>query len=159
MVLVCGELYDKAGQLSLNPSSSKFAMVIELNFGITCGVGVVLFERNFQNYTTLVVTRILILQMSCLSLIKGFIGIFDSIESPKIERWNNLIFFEILYTLWPLLVRGMTNFAGSWQRIRALRLVSTAYPSSWPLTIFFHGNLCGAQRSLLELLSFLRLPA
>ena len=30
MVLVCGELYDKAGQLSLNPSSSKLAMVIEL---------------------------------------------------------------------------------------------------------------------------------
>ena len=99
MVLVCGELYDKAGQLSLNPSSSKFAMVIELNFGITCGVGVVLFKRHFQNYTTLVVRRILILRMSCLSLIRGFIGIFDSIESPKIGRWNNLIFWNLIHSM------------------------------------------------------------
>ena len=74
-------------------------MVVELNFGITCGVGVVLFGRHFQNSTALVVTRILILQMSCLFLIRGFIGIFDSIESPKIKRWNNLIFFGILYTM------------------------------------------------------------
>ena len=41
-------------------------MVIELNSGITCGVGVVLFGRHFQNSTVLVVTRILILLMSCL---------------------------------------------------------------------------------------------
>ena len=100
MVLVCGELYDKAGQLSLNPSSSKLAMVIELNFGIICGVGVVLFERHFQNSIALVVTRNLILQMSCLFLIRGFIGIFDSIESPKIKRWNNFLESYTLYDLY-----------------------------------------------------------
>ena len=87
-----------------------------------------------------------------------YFGIFDSIESPKIGRWNNLIFFGILYTQRPLLVRGKTNFVGSRQRIRALRLVSFIYPSSQPLTTSFHGNLCGAQTSLLKLLSFLGLP-
>ena len=68
-------------------------MVVELNFGITCGVGVVLFWRHFQNFIALVVTRIPILRMSCLFLISDYFGIFDSIESPKIGRWNNLIFF------------------------------------------------------------------
>ena len=97
-------------------------MVIELNSGITCGVRVVLFGRHFQNSTTLVVTRILILWMSCLFLIRGFVGIFDPVESPKIGRWNNLIFFGILHTLWPLVVRGMTNFVGSQQRIRAFKV-------------------------------------
>ena len=48
----------------------------------------------------------------------------------------------------------MTNFVGSQQRIRALRLVNTTYPSFRLLTLFFLENLCGAQRSLLELLSF-----
>ena len=133
-------------------------MVVELNFGITCGVGVVFFWRHFQNFTTLVVTRIPILWMSWLFLISDYFGIFDSIESPKIGRWNNLIFFGILYTQWPLLVRGKTNFVGSRQRIRALRLVSFVYPSSQPLTASFHGNLCGTQTSLLELLSFIGLP-
>ena len=37
-----------------------------LNFGITCGVRVVLFGRHFQNFIALVVIRILILRMSCL---------------------------------------------------------------------------------------------
>ena len=40
---------------------SKLAMVTELNFGIACGVGVVLFGRHSQNFIALVVTRILFL--------------------------------------------------------------------------------------------------
>ena len=114
-------------------------MVVELNFGITCGVGVVLFRRHFQNFIALAVTRIPILRMSCLFLISDYFGIFDSVERPKIGRWNNLIFFGILYTLWPLLVKGKTNFARSWQSIRALRLVSSICPSSQPLTTSSHG--------------------
>ena len=74
-------------------------MVVELKFGITCGVVVVLFGRHFQNFIALAVARIPILRMLCLFLISDYFGIFDSIESPKIGRWNNLIFFGILYAL------------------------------------------------------------
>ena len=88
MVLFFGEPQDKADQLSLNPSFSRLVLVIELGFGIICGVGAELFERHFQNSIALVVTRNLLLQMSCFFLIRGFTRIFNFVELSKIRRWN-----------------------------------------------------------------------
>ena len=85
-------------------------LVIELGFGIICGVGAELFERHFQNSIALVVTRNLLLQMSCFFLIRGFTRIFNFVELSKIRIFN--------FILCLLLVRDMTNFVGSWQRIR-----------------------------------------
>ena len=88
MVLFFGEPQDKADQLSLNPSFSRLVLVIELGFGIICGVGAVLFERHFPNSIALVVTRNLLLRMSCFFLINGFTGIFNFVELTKIGSWN-----------------------------------------------------------------------
>ena len=88
MVLVFGEPYDKAGQPFQNPFSSRLVLVIELYFGIMCGVGVVLFGRHFRNSITLVVIRSLLLMMLCTFLIRGFTGIFNFLGLHKIGKRN-----------------------------------------------------------------------
>ena len=105
MVLVFGEPYDKAGQPFQNPFSSRLVLVIELYFGIMCGVGVVLFGRHFRNFITLVVTRSLLLMMLCTFLIRGFTGIFNFLGLHKIGKRNTSTPFQILSILC-LLING-----------------------------------------------------
>ena len=69
-----------------NPFNSRLVLVIELNFGIMCGVGAVLSRRLFRNTITLVIVRSLLSQMLCTFLTRGFTGIFFFLKHPKIGK-------------------------------------------------------------------------
>ena len=131
-------------------------MVIELNSGITCGVGVVLFGRHFQNSTALVVTRILILLMSCLpnQRFHRDLQFYKEPQDWEMEQFD--IFWNLTHSM-TFTGEGHDKLCWKSTKNKGFK-VSEFYPSSRPLTIFFLGNLCGTQRSLLKLLSFLGLP-
>ena len=65
-----------------NPFNSRLVLVIELNFGIMCGVGAVLTRRLFRN----TIVRSLLSQMLCTFLTRGFTGIFFFLKHPKIGK-------------------------------------------------------------------------